>query len=95
MKAIRIEYKVKAPANDKEADLRITEVLAGCETDGSEMRFVGRTSCVHDDYYTYMYQCPTCKLVEIHDYPFGYSTPNLDAPESKWERVTPIQGSNG
>lgn len=89
MKELKIEYKVKLPANDKEAGLRITDIVPCCEDDGAELRYVGSCRCIHEDGYSFTYQCPTCKDVEITDSPFGRRTAGIEEPESKWKRVVP------
>lgn len=87
MKEKVIEYKVKAPANEKEVGLRIKNIIPICELDGADMRRVGTSSCVQSDFYSYFYQCLTCKSIEITDREFGHTASGIDEPESKWERI--------
>lgn len=89
MKPLTKVYAVKEPKSGEEK-LRITNIVPVCEICEVEMRFVGNSSCVIDDHYSYTYQCPKCKTIEMTEQPYGNYTYKIDSPESKWKLIKTI-----
>lgn len=48
----------------EESKINIQVFVCDCDT---EMRKVGSAGCSHDSEYTFTYQCPSCKTIEMSE----------------------------
>lgn len=84
MKTINIEF-------EKEVT-KIMMPFAVCDC-GYQMILKGSNNCVHADYISYVYQCPSCKNIEFSGYPIESETEEF-LINAGWKRVVNIKSDN-